>query len=98
MGLVADYWITNQTPEPLFIARAELVYWKWLRKRRLSQMQMRDTIPPGGTKDVRIMFVVVPPPCDEDHEFVARVILVDQLKGRHDGGKLVFRSKISGPD
>src|SRR5438552_18218368 len=62
MHLMVDYLVTNNTDEPLAIVRAQLAYRKWLLKRTVSQIQFRETIPPHGMGEVRLLFRISPPP------------------------------------
>jgi hypothetical protein len=102
MQLIVDRWVTNTYAVPVHLLRGELVYWQGFRRKRVSQTQIEGSTPiqAGTTLEVRVHFMVVPPPVSEHKAFKAKVSIIDQFNRRHKAGTFRFETnrRPLGPD
>ena len=91
MQLMSDWWMTNNTKTHVFILRAELRFRNGLRRTVLNQMQMTEKGNAGSMGEVRLLFWIVPPVCNEEEDFEARIVMIDNFNRRHKVGNVIFK-------
>ncbi len=79
MGLMIDFWVTSSYDFPVKICRGEVRYWKQLRRRTFSSIQITDYIPPRIPVAFRALFPLTPVPAPDDKPFKAKLFFVDNF-------------------
>ena len=92
MQLMSDSWVTNPEKEHVYILRAEVRFWRRLRRYVFNQMQLIEKGRSGMVDEVRLLFFIEPRFCSSEKEnFSATVVMIDNFNRRHHLGKVLFR-------
>ena len=79
--------------EPLsFVLRAELRFWHRFPKKVINQIQIMAKGNADAMGEIRLLFWIVPPVRNEDQDFSASVVMIDNFNRRHRVGRVMFKS------
>jgi hypothetical protein len=68
-----------------------LIFRHGFRKKVLNQMQLMEKGTAGAMGEVPLLFWIVPPIRQENEDFKARIVMIDNFNRRHKVGKVTFK-------